>query len=503
MGIQKGKRLIRFLIPFHMDNYEELKGEGFKSLKNTGWESESFFKKKETDLYTYITDLTKPENENACAFCWQLDLNKNKVLKKKCEENKHAENRFRTNLDNKKSKDSKAINWMISKAGLIIFTTEIGILWYEIKTENELSMEEMQKFIYTNKELAHSNDYTYRYYDQICDPADADSEKEKLKNRKGIEITGEMKIRSGTQIRIDYRQNCQLYEDVLKGLLQGIRIDTFYIDREKGGRVIPDRQLGFSWICEKKTDPDKDEILENSFRLGRNYKSTYKRNKVNDSKDFFQPFEDSVWYVCLEGCSNYTYPNYENSFYENDYVGKLSQYFYLYLLCLGQYFSLLQLAHEASKITAEESRCTEEDSRLETMLDKIHIFNLKNKYSQVSYFTHQNEYYRYLQDRIGIDELQEELEVELSVLHQMLAQKREEEKQKRYRIFTCCSAVFVMIELFCTIQQTCCSLENVPWVIRWQLPITAGIMLAGVAAAVAACAAWNSIDKRWGKRNGK
>jgi hypothetical protein len=44
------------------------------------------------------------------------------------------------------------------------------------------------------------------------------------------------------------------------------------------------------------------------------------------------------------------------------------------LLCLGQYYSLLQLAQEVSTLPTDEKTYSRRNNVLEKMMDKIHIF---------------------------------------------------------------------------------------------------------------------------------
>jgi hypothetical protein len=111
-----------------------------------------------------------------------------------------------------------------------------------------------------------------------------------------------------------------------------------------------------------------------AFHFGRTYKSTYEMTSNYREQDFYEPFDDSIWYASLEGCGNYTGTTREKEFYKSGYKGRLNTYYYIYLLCLGQYYSLLQLAQEVSTLPTYEKTYSRRNNVLEKMMDKIHIF---------------------------------------------------------------------------------------------------------------------------------
>lgn len=138
----------------------------------------------------------------------------------------------------------------------------------------------------------------------------------------------------------------------------------------------------------------------------------------------------------------------EQEFYKSGYEGRLNTYYYIYLLCLGQYYSLLQLAHKVSVLPTNESMYSSKNNILESMMEQIHIFNLKNNYSQVGHLTQHNEFYEYLQNRLGINKMQEELEVELQALFEMIDRKKTIKQEKNNRVLTIIGGIFVVLQAF-------------------------------------------------------
>lgn len=400
------EKILRFTIPFHMKSGYENKSELCQVLMNSGWEQEHIIKG-ENDLYSYITDLVNENNENDIASSWKKSKD---VLTK---------NGFFTKVA------GRDVHWEIQQVGLVIFTTGVGIFWYEIDVPEVTEISQLTDFIYTLKELAWG------------------------KNTNHYMAEGKRKI--------------SLYEDILREYIRPLEIDTFFANRRNGNKeLIPDRAIAFSWACEVTNEELSDE-MDVVFHLGRSYKSSYAMSSNISEEDFYMPFDDSIWYSCLEGCSNYTYPRTEKPFYTRGYKTRLNTYFYLYILCLGQYYSLLELAHEVSVLPTDDSKYDAKDDRLEILLDKIHVFNLKNNYSQVGHLTQHNEFYAYMQRRLGINKMQQELEVELQVLYEMMDRKKSIRQAKFYKVFSIIGALFVALEAYLNVADMYESAINSQW----------------------------------------
>jgi uncharacterized membrane protein YcjF (UPF0283 family) len=103
------------------------------------------------------------------------------------------------------------------------------------------------------------------------------------------------------------------------------------------------------------------------------------------------------------------------------------------------------------------------NSILERMMDQIHIFNLKNNYSQVGHLTQHNEFYGYLQNRLGINKMQEELEVEVQALFEMIERKKTIKQEKNYRVLSIISGIFVVLQAFINVAAMYNSAMNQDW----------------------------------------
>ena len=97
------------------------------------------------------------------------------------------------------------------------------------------------------------------------------------------------------------------------------------------------------------------------------------------------------------------------------------------------------------------------------MMDEIHIFNLKNNYSQVGHLTQHNEFYEYLQNRLGINKMQEELEVELQALFEMIDRKKTIKQEKNNRVLTIIGGIFVVLQAFINVAAMYNSVISKDW----------------------------------------
>lgn len=455
------QNMLRFAIPFHFRNYVELENNNFEVLRAKGWTRDHLISG-ECDLYDYIADLIEESNSNAIASSWRI---KEQKILKGVYSTKVAE---------------RYIDWELSQVGLILYDTEVGMFWYEIKNKASFSdIDEMQEFAYIIKEFARKKAKDiYKYFSVPKNELKASMEQ--LQSDAGIEDIKEISGKDGMVIK--WRQNINLFADVLQTFLVGLHIDSYFANRIFDGKIIPDKGISFVWVLNDPDTMNDSVVTSNVFKLGRCYKKTYSMPRKAKDDDFYNPFDDSIWYACLEGCGNFTYPQEEKKFYIEGYRGRLDTYFYMFILCIGQYYSLLQLEQEVAQLSTDDKKYVSGNNVLEDMLDKIHIFNLRNKYSQVSHVTHHNEFYQYLIRRLGIDELHQELEQGLQLLYEMIERKKSIRNAKRYKVISIISSIFVGVGLFGNINQIYDSFVAKEWDIVGQVLFNLSFM--GVVAVI-------------------
>lgn len=423
------KNMLRFAIPFHIANYARLQKEEFKRIEEYGWERAHIIQG-ENDLYDYITELAGEKETSSIAHSWKLP------------KEKYHRERFCSEVS------AKELSWKLSDMGLLVFTDELGIFWYEIDTSGIKEHDDFLDLAYALKELSRSdNERNYSVFNLqfngIDDPKYRDIEKD------DTVVIQEIKDTKQGTIAV-CKKKIGLYKDVLCKFIPFFEIDSFFSNRrrESGKTLYPDRAIAFSWIYEVVEKKEDYDAYDMAFHLGRTYKSTYEMSSNFKNEDFYVPFDDSLWYGSLEGCGNYTAPKQEKEFFNSGYEGRLNTYYYIFLLCLGQYYSLLQLAHKVSVLPTNEDMYSSKNNILERMMDQIHIFNLKNNYSQVGHLTQHNEFYEYLQNRLGINKMQDELEVELQALFEMIERKKTIKQEKNSRVLTIIGGIFVVLQAF-------------------------------------------------------
>lgn len=420
------QNILRYTIPFHISGKNIDKKKLFSILERTGWKQEHIIQG-ENDLYDYISDLVNESYDNDVASSWKLS--KELYVKKS----------FVTKVD------KQNIIWKFDQIGLVLFSTGVGILWYEIGINKLVDITQIMDLAYALKELSRGDrENNYIQFSEVVS-GEEDIRISELQKDISVEILEKKKTPQGLIIK--GIKKIGLFADVLYCFISELGIDSYFANRVHEQTIKPDRAIAFTWVYEISEEGCTDD-LDKTFHLGRAYKFSYEMSSRINETDFYIPFEDSVWYASLEGCANYTCPNREKDFYTGGYKTRLNTYFYLYILCLGQYYSLLQLAQEVSTLPTDETKYSLKDNKIELLLDKIHVFNLKNNYSQVGHLTQHNEFYEYLQRRLGINKMQEELEVELQALYEMIERKNSIRQAKNYKVITIIGGIFVVLQAF-------------------------------------------------------
>lgn len=394
--------LLRFTIPFHISNFNEISHNDFTIVKNLGWVKQHIIKD-ERDLYNYINNLIDAGEKNTnvntyIAASFRInDKKKKEIINIQFNSNLRKGNIVYGNVD-----------WNIEDLGLIIYNNGICLLWYEINAQDLKDTDSMILFMYQVKELA-------RY-------------KGRIKSK-------------------DNDEEISLYGDVLRQYISCMNIDNFFPNRTVNDQLYPDRGIPFSWIYDVDDGRNDLNLYDTVFHMGRNYNPDYSMPTDFEKNNFYKPFDDSIWYGSLEGCGNYTCCKENKYFFDKIYKPKkLDTYFYLFLLCTGQYYSLLMLSQMVSELPLDENMYSTSNSELEQMVDRIHIFYLKNNFSQVGHLTQHNEFYQYLQQRMGISDLQNELETELQSLYDIVGRKRQIKTGHFYKAISITSAIFVILQ---------------------------------------------------------
>lgn len=77
--------------------------------------------------------------------------------------------------------------------------------------------------------------------------------------------------------------------------------------------------------------------------------------------------------------------------------------------------------------------------------------------------TQHNEFYEYLQKRLGINKMQQELEVELQALFEMIERKKTIKQAKNYQVLSIIGGIFVVLQAFINVVAMYGSAINGEW----------------------------------------
>lgn len=445
------RKLFRYIIPFLYDRRDS----SFQKALGTLWEPCNLLSG-ECDLYGYVAKLvsctdTEPNNEGAIGVSLRLKRNHIRTVLRLGRE------RCRTVL-----KDNREVSWRFADVGLFLFQSGVGFLWYETELgdKQQIDAEMLLEFLYDMKEVSYSvkAGKSRGIYVQIKEEMTAEdfrrqkAEAEQCgRTLEGYPISG----KPGMMV-VNRELPVDFYRDVVARFLDGIPVTSYFSERRTWeGERKPDRALLFSWLCRVREERDNGSLI---FRLAHGYYEGYQapeRFLSQLSEYIYEPFQESRWYACQEGCANLVELSEPKAFYENGYQKRVDTYFYLYILVLSQYYGLLGHAEQIAALpnSREVYRKGRKMEQVQEYLENVQLFYMKNIFSQVSHFSHQNRFYGYLQDVMSVEKVNRELSMELEAVHQILKERREELQGRRLRLFSIVSAIFVIIQVFSSVHQ--------------------------------------------------
>lgn len=420
---------VYFIIPFHFRNYEELARNQFVALNDAGWKNKGLIQG-EHDLYDYIASFIDKDEIDNFSVSWQYD------------DNELSKRRFYTKIAGKK------YDWNIIRLGLVLFANGIGLLWFELNLfdSSAFSDSELQQVIYYLKELSRNEDshfVEYKKYSIIHEePSDKIIEFEKLHREKAKNITRWILSKNGVTT-VEYEEKVNFYLEVLVPYIKFLDISTYFSNRIVRQNLIPDKAIPFVRIHRTVMEDETWDSYDVAFHLGRAYKSSYLMDSEIEKSEFYQPFKNIIWYASHEGCAIVSFTNnYEtNTFLDNNNV---SGYFYLFILSLSQYYSLLLLTQKVMETSMESAS----NNELVNLADEIKIFIIRNYFSQVGHLTQYNEMYSYVQNKLKIDILKAELEMKLQTLMSVVESRRQKNNKFFLYIFGVISGLFAVIQTF-------------------------------------------------------
>lgn len=231
---------------------------------------------------------------------------------------------------------------------------------------------------------------------------------------------------------------------LIKTTLEPLKVQRYFEQNDD----IPTHAKVFSVILMQSKGQDQEDTSNHTsysthvtnedmaYRLSHSYNDSYmlpsNLELASRQKPLFQPFKNSIWGLASEGVANViqlTESADTNAFFEKSYFQNVKgTYFYLYLLLLNQQYGLLNLSIKAGDLYKEiQSMSLEAQARkISEFREEIIEFTVTSVYKHASYITHQSDWYQLIHEKLGIDELQQELTNEVDALKSHLTMSVEQ-----------------------------------------------------------------------------
>ena len=350
---------LRYALPFKYDNNFNA---ACKLVDKHDFIRE-LFDNEDTDLYEYIRDeFYFEDNDNiSClkmGYRWSLPEIKIDLL---------IRDAHRVQLHN---------------VGLFLFRNNIGIIYYDLGIENNI----------TSSELV----FIQRYAKELC--------------------TLETYKKDGEPYILGKYFN---------NLLSFLNIQWFVEKKTKDDlTLVPYFPILFTYACFEDKDDNENDKYALSYHLTNGYDETYHYNKDNNFQTV-KPFDNVIWNASSNGVSNISFTTDDNrEFFSGRMVTRFNgDYFTLFIKTIFQSYSLLHYSEKIQKIMS----CDIEDTPSKDVSDlyaEINLFLSKCTATSVSYTDHQSSFYCYLKKEFRI---QEDIDCILSGLSILDSIKKEQD----------------------------------------------------------------------------
>jgi hypothetical protein len=370
---------------------------------------------------------------------------------------------------------------LINSAGLFLFKTGVGIFWYEI--ENQLKdFDEIIRLNWGIKYVSHS-DRSLLISQLItttlkinCLPQDilsrADTKTVKVINMQdqyihidSIPTSGNVKKvyckkENDKDVYYALVENSVEYslKEFISNMLAPLSIVTYFTENLstlKDQTICPDKAYVFSVVVLENDKKLTNDVIEKYlFWLSRGYKQSYLPPPEGLFYEVFHPFNNSFWSASMEGCANIVCLSHNEEttdiFFKNGYWERYEINFYMYILVLHQYHTLLNISNQIGKLPIEVNKYNNVRSESFRILSKynemINLFSMRIFFSQISHISHQNELYNYLIQRLEIKKCASEMKDTLQVVNDIVNNVRQNKRSQYLRIFVILGAVFTLIQ---------------------------------------------------------
>ncbi len=446
---------LRYVVPFEFKaedfDFEKEINEANSKLAGIGWEPAPVIpkfdkngKKFETDVYYHIIHEFDPVKDNSgnertkerMGLYWhntKLATDPKRILM----------------IGDCKETDLPYPNILINiyDAGLYIFRTGIGLLWYEVTLKKLVhkgegyTTDDDEKFM--SRTLCYFQ-YLFKELNRFKLLYEIEGVPKQTDEGKPLYIVGEKARLLGNWI-------CDLLDplyDKIRFVSQRRNIFWDEEPRMEGLRKdVPDKAHLFSCVVfdyDEKYEYSED-ALRTAYYLSNGYKESYKMSSQYESSAR-RPFNNVIWVASREGCGYYSWPTGKgNESDEPFFCGKnhstkvVNDYFTMYIRVLYISCSLFRYARSASALTeipcdikryAEDEDTKSINDNINNLSLKINIFLTKSILTSVSHIQHQNEFYSYLMNRLNVDEDIKSVTMGLDALNEMSARMVEDKRRK-------------------------------------------------------------------------
>lgn len=376
-------------------------------------------------------------------------------------------------------------SFLINSSGLFLFKTGIGIFWFEIDyADNQI--EDIIRMNYNIKNISYSQcvpnltRIAKETLEIFCkEEAITNIDKpgsykiENLQNKfiviNDLPSSGEItKViarhmpggdKYFAQVTTNDKYSIQQFIDES---LEPLEILNYFSERHSSTTdfKIPDKAYVFTMsILDQTQALDDDKLRRYLFWLKKGYKPSYLPSFEHLKDELLQSFENSYWGASLEGCANIVCltgnDETTDAFFKETYWKRREIYFYLYVLVLHQFTTLLSISNKIAKLPIDikdyQKLSSKESEDLVQYNEMVNLFCMKSFYSQVSHISHQNEYYNYLIKQFGIRTSIKDMQDSLLIVNQLVQNARAANRSEKWRIFAILGGLFVLIQTISSI----------------------------------------------------
>lgn len=445
-------RRMRYIVPFKYDKNQyrkivsALSNENEKSTDNYIWKKIDV-RKGEQDIYDYVLDAFDGESDNCLGSVFSYKMKK-----------ENTESNISIKMSYQSKRSGPYYLFKIIDAGLFVFRTGIGMFWYEIKFDGNISKKELVEFQNTFKELNRWNDKgEWNKIFKLVESKDENSDYNNLKDKnEGDAYYDKFTIGQWIVDVLSKSLGNVFFYKTEKSVITRI-VDGNTVERDD----VPDKAIIFNYIANEEKEFDKEDmdVVKLAYYMTNGYKSSYKmRNDIEH--DMYKPFQNMYWYATSEGVGCYAVFDESNKGY---FTGNLktkiiNDYFLIYIHILHQKYASLGFAQQIEEKLFTDIEKYEDSAygdQIQRILMEIDVFLAKNVWPSISYIHHQNEMYQYVYKRLtiknNIDSLTEGLEA-LEKIQRLRVDKQEQEKEKqkekkRNRVMDFI-AIFALVSVF-------------------------------------------------------